>query len=101
VTVNLGFDDDTGSKLRPVVVVDCSNEMMLVLPLTSKTRSSPWNGEAELRDWAHSGLAQPSRTKPPRTLSTSIVLQHIGRVSQHDWRNALILLRRWERRCLR
>lgn len=94
VLLNLEYADGSGSKLRPAVVVDCAEDALTVLPLSSVAR----HGNA-LTDWSECGLSRPSYMRSPRLVSSRSVLGRVGEVSNVDWQRILINVMR-ERRNL-
>jgi hypothetical protein len=83
VLMDVAYDDGTGSKLRPVVVLDMGAALK-VLPVRT-VRHRQQAGVSLLRDWATAGLSRPSFVTGPLSITLDAVLSKLGRVSHHDW----------------
>lgn len=80
------FSSQTGSKLRPVLVLrDAGDEDLLILPVTSQRPRVRY--DVSLTDWRGSGLKLPSvvRVEKLATVEKSAVIRRLGSVSGPDW----------------
>src|SRR6187455_2517535 len=97
VLVRVVFSDQTGSKIRPAVVVSAPNASrdLFAVPLTSKTAGF-LPGEFALSDWKSAGLNVATAVKRGiYTIDSSIVLQSIGSLVRSDAQQLEAALRTW------
>jgi mRNA interferase MazF len=97
VLMRAPYTDYSGSKVRPVVVVNAPHRSrdLLVVGLTSKT-SGLLPGEFVLADWAKSGLNVETAAKRALfTIDESLALRHLGRMSAADSQALDRSLRHW------
>jgi mRNA interferase MazF len=84
----LPFPDGRGAKARPILVVyEHGDADMLVAPIIShRVRGE---SDTELQDWQAAGLRLPSTARMDKlgTLSRTIIIKEMGRLSEGD-RNA-------------
>ncbi len=79
------FDDGTGSKTRPSVVLSSTQHDVTVLPLTTSKRDLAHLGWISLVDWAAANLSQPCRAKPlPVVIERRELIAVIGALSDRD-----------------
>src|SRR5215213_8281002 len=92
VLVPFPFTDQTGGKQRPAVVV--SSEAyhreridLILMAVTSQTRTFAGIGESPVQDWRTAGLLKPSTLKPILfTVERALVLRKLGRFAEADLR---------------
>jgi hypothetical protein len=86
----VNYREVVGSKLRPVIVIDASCSMVLVVPCTSK----PKLDALRLSDSALAGLPRATwlRTRPT-ILPRSAFCGRLGHVSERDFERASVLVR--------
>jgi mRNA interferase MazF len=97
ILVRYPFSDLSTAKVRPAVVVGVSHasEDSLIVPLTSRTMGL-LAGEFALTDWREAGLNLPSAVKRGiYTVSGSLVLKSVGRLSARDSQQLDRSLRQW------
>ncbi|WP_107668125.1 type II toxin-antitoxin system PemK/MazF family toxin [Cyanothece sp. BG0011] len=78
------FTNGISTKKRPVLVLWCDGEDVVVAVVTSASPRSPT--DVLIQDWSISGLRVPSTVRLSRLdcLEKSLLLTKIGRVSQGD-----------------
>jgi hypothetical protein len=86
VWAHVPYEDGTGEKLRPAVVVERCGRDVTILPAT--TSASRWrypNNSVEVRDLAAAGLTKPTGIKM-RSVTVDIieVLSIVGRLGEAD-----------------
>ena len=81
---NIPFTNGISTKKRPVLVLWCDGEDVVVAVVTSASPRSPT--DVSIQDWSISGLRVPSTVRLSRLdcLEKSLLLTKIGRVSQAD-----------------
>ncbi len=90
VLVPFPFTDQTTAKQRPAAVVSSlafhrTRADLIVAAITSRLRPSRTLGETTIFDWQDAGLLKPSLLKPVlATVEKSLVLRHLGRLSDRD-----------------
>lgn len=97
VLVRYPFTDLTGSKVRPAVVVSSANPSsdVFIVPITSQI-SFLLPGKFALNDWVSSGLNVESAVKRGLfTVNLSLILKHVGYISQRDQSTLNSSLRLW------
>jgi mRNA interferase MazF len=97
VLVRVPFSDFTGSKVRPVVVVNGPHRSrdMIAVGLTSRT-SGLLQGEFGLADWARSGLNVATAAKRALfTIDESLPLKRVGSLSTADAQTLDASLKHW------
>jgi hypothetical protein len=97
VWLDVAYKDGTGSKLRPAVVIEARDDL-LVVPLGTQREGTKAMDTCALADWSEAGLSRPSHTRPPVILDAGDVLDLVGRVTVRDWRRIVIWSRRFEDR---
>ena len=99
ILVPFPFTDQTTSKKRPAVVVSSSDYQLhrsdlILIAVTSQSRSSPFYGELVIHEWEKAGLVKPSVIKPVvATLHTRLVLGTRGKLHGADLDALKTLLR--------
>lgn len=89
VLVNFLFNEETGSKRRPVLVLSSPDyhqgrREAVVAAVTSNTRRSLF-GDHLMDDWEHAGLLLPSVvTGIIRTIKQGMIYRKLGQVSDKD-----------------
>ena len=97
VLVRYPFSDLSGSKIRPAVVINAphSSQDLLILPLTSKTKSL-LTGEFILRDWKQAGLNVETAVKRGiYTIHPNLIARRVGRLADSDLANLDQSLQQW------
>jgi mRNA interferase MazF len=97
ILVRYPFSDLSGSKIRPAVVINSahSSEDLIILPLTSKTKSL-LSGEFILKDWNQAGLNVETAVKRGiYTIHQNLVVRRVGRLSNSDIAGLDQALRQW------
>ena len=90
VLVPFPFTDQTTTKKRPAVVVSSAAYQaerpdLIILAITSRSRSTITVGEAPVAQWQDAGLLKPSVFKPLlTTIEKGLVLQKLGRLADPD-----------------
>lgn len=90
VLVPFPFTDQTTTKKRPAVVVSSAAYQaerpdLIILAVTSRSRSTTTVGEAPVAQWQEAGLLKPSVFKPLLTMiEKGLVLQKLGRLTDPD-----------------
>jgi hypothetical protein len=95
VWLDVAYHDGTGSKLRPAVVIEAGDEL-LVVPLGTDRQPIQATDSYALADWSEAGLPRPSRTRPPVVVDAGDVLDLVGRVTDRDWRRIVMWSKRFE-----
>jgi hypothetical protein len=88
---DIPFEDNSGSKVRPVIILNRTTGRLNVLPLTTH---EPRLGDYDLPHWAEAGLPKPSAVRIPKLsyIATSAVIKKIGDVHSEDKIEILQLL---------
>jgi mRNA interferase MazF len=97
ILVRVPFSDLSGSKIRPVVIVNAPHRSqdLITVGLTSRT-SGLLDGEFVLADWAGSGLNVPSAVKRAVfTVQRMLPLKLIGKLDAPDAERLDNSLRQW------
>ncbi len=97
VLVRYPFSDLSGSKIRPAIVVNAPHVSrdVFIVPLTSKT-ASLLPGEFLLAGWEAAGLNVPTAVKRGLyTVSQTLIVKTIGRLTQPDAERVEHSLRDW------
>ncbi len=90
VLVPFPFTDQTTTKKRPAVVVSSAAYQaerpdLIILAITSRSRSTITVGEVPVAQWQDAGLLKPSVFKPLlTTIEKGLVLQKLGRLADPD-----------------
>ena len=90
VLVPFPFTDQTTTKKRPAVVVSSAvyqaeRPDLIILAITSRSRSATTVGEAPVTKWQEAGLLKPSVFKPLlTTIKKGLVLRKLGRLAEPD-----------------
>jgi len=90
VEVPIAFTDQSGSKIRPALVIssDQYNQQtpdLLILSITGRLTGLSHPGDHVLADWQAAGLARPSKVQAKfATIESSIIRAVRGRVSAAD-----------------
>ncbi len=90
VLVPFPFTDQSTSKRRPAVVVSSAayhreRQDLILLAITSQTRTSGFAGEALIARWRESGLLKPSILKPVlATVERRLLRRKLGSLSEDD-----------------
>ncbi|NLJ65320.1 MAG: type II toxin-antitoxin system PemK/MazF family toxin [Christensenellaceae bacterium] len=79
------YEDESGSKDRPIVILDIDGEYITALPITSHESRNVW-GEVELVFWKSAGLEEPStvRTTKATLLKKSDLRRKAGELDIRD-----------------
>ena len=97
VLVRYPFSDLSGSKIRPAVVINTPHpsEDLLILPLTSKTKSL-LAGEFILKGWNQAGLNVETAVKRGiYTIHQNLIVRRVGRLTDSDLNGLDQALRQW------
>lgn len=97
ILVRYPFSDLSNSKVRPAVVVSAphASQDIFIVPLTSRT-TSLLAGEFVLSDWKAAGLNVPTAVKRGLyTVSQSLVVRNIGKLTESDAEQLENSLRDW------
>lgn len=92
VLVPFPFTDQSAAKKRPAVIVSSrayndARSDVIIMAITSRIRTPPGFGEAQVIDWQIAGLIKPSAFKPIfTTIEQSLVLRKMGELSTPDSR---------------
>ena len=90
VLVPFPFTDQTTSKKRPAVVVSSNDYQLhrpdlILIAVTSQSKSSTLYGELVIREWKNAGLVKPSVIKPVvATIQNNLVLSKRGKLHPVD-----------------
>ncbi len=90
VLVPFPFTDQSTSKRRPAVVVSSrayhrERQDLILLAVTSQTRTSGFAGEAPIVRWRDAGLLKPSVFKPVvATVERRLLRRKLGRLGEDD-----------------
>jgi mRNA interferase MazF len=93
VVVNVPFSDQSGTKLRPALVVSPyafhkKLPDVIVCPVSSQPHwhRTPGTGDRPLRDWRASGLRRPSTVRVSKLIAVDkrIIKRTLGSLSPHD-----------------
>lgn len=90
VLVPFPFTDQSTTKRRPAVVVSSAayhreRGDLIILAITSQTRTTAGIGEAPIAHWREAGLLKPSVTKPLlATIDRGLVLRKLGSLQNQD-----------------
>ena len=78
-------DNPTNFKVRPVVILDPTSILILVIKVTSKPPRKNYN-DYELVDWSAAGLKVKSTVRLDKQLkiNSSDILNYIGHLSNKD-----------------
>lgn len=84
------YQDSSGGKKRPAIVLSVNSEEVYVYQITSKFEDkSPYYQKAyfEIKDWGEANLDKPSwiDTSEYYILSNKFVFKVIGNLSRNDW----------------
>ena len=82
---NVRFEDETGTKDRPVIITESGTVFVLALFVTSHAPRNNW-GEVELIKWQYAGLNRPSTVRVTRQLELleSDLRKRIGKLHPVD-----------------
>lgn len=82
---NVRFEDETGTKDRPVIITESGTVFVLALFVTSHVPRNNW-GEVELIKWQYAGLNRPSTVRVTRQLELleSDLRKRIGKLHPID-----------------
>ena len=85
------FEEGTGSKIRPVLIIDGTRCYVLSLKITSHVPRSQFLGEYQIIEWKEAGLMKPStiRISKQLNLPTDSFVKRIGRLTELDRLNVL------------
>lgn len=97
--VTVDFAGATGVKRRPAVVVSSNiyhahRPDLILAVLTTQVASAATPLDYLLQDWASAGLHRPSAFRAYFGMASPSAVQVIGRVSERDWQNIQVCLRR-------
>ncbi len=90
ILVPFPFTDQTTNKKRPGVVIssDAYHSQyadIIVMAITSHSRSTSVVGEVIITDWQEAGLLKPSVIKPVvTTLERKLVIRKLGELKEDD-----------------
>jgi len=90
ILVPFPFTDQTTTKKRPAVVISSQayqNERpdLILMAITSQTRSRTTIGEITIKNWQEAGLIKPSVLKPLiTTIEKTLVLRTMGKLTPTD-----------------
>lgn len=90
VLVAFPFTNLLTTKKRPAIVIShttyqAARPDIILMAITSQTRSAPMIGEFPLQDWQGAGLAKPSLVKPLiATLEQSQIIRVLGKLAPSD-----------------
>lgn len=94
VLVPFPFTDQTTTKKRPAVVISSDayhreRPDVILMAVTSQTRSTSGVGEVAIQQWKEAGLLKPSILKPLlTTVEKGLVIRKLGKLVDQD-RDAL------------
>ena len=85
------FEEGTGSKIRPVLIIDGTRCYVLSLKITSHFPRSQFPGEYQIIEWKEAGLMKPStiRISKQLNLPADSFVKRIGRLTELDRLNVL------------
>ena len=85
------FEEGTGSKIRPVLIIDGTRCYVLSLKITSHVPRSQFPGEYQIIEWKEAGLMKPStiRINKQLNLPADSFAKRIGRLTELDRLNVL------------
>ena len=85
------FEGGTGSKIRPVLIIDGTRCYVLSLKITSHVPRSQFSGEYQIIEWKEAGLMKPStiRISKQLNLPADSFVKRIGRLTELDRLNVL------------
>lgn len=80
------FEEGTGSKIRPVLIIDGTRCYVLSLKITSHIPRSQFPGEYQIIEWKEAGLLKPStiRISKQLNLPAESFVKKIGRLTELD-----------------
>jgi hypothetical protein len=80
------FEEGTGSKIRPVLIIDGTRCYVLSLKITSHAPRSQFPGEYQIIEWKEAGLMKPSTIRISRQLNlpADSFVKKIGRLTESD-----------------
>ena len=80
------FEEGTGSKIRPVLIIDGTRCYVLSLKITSHAPRSQFPGEYQIVEWKEAGLLSPStiRISKQLNLPADSFVKKIGRLTELD-----------------
>lgn len=90
VLVPFPFTDQSAVKKRPAVVVSSaafvrSYSDLILMAISSQTKTSIDFGIIEIREWSKAGLLKPSVIKPIfTTIENHLILRKLGKLEQTD-----------------
>jgi len=81
---NIPFTDQTGFKIRPVLILWIDSQDVVIASITSSAPRTP--SDVLLRDWQDAGLRVPSTVRLSRLLCLkhSLLRSKLGNISQVD-----------------
>ena len=85
------FEEGTGSKIRPVLIIDGTRCYVLSLKITSNDPRTQFPVEYQIIEWKEAGLMKPStiRISKKLNLPADSFLKKIGRLTELDRFNVL------------
>ena len=85
------FEEGSGSKIRPVLIIDGTRCYVLSLKITSHDPRTQFPGEYQIIEWKEAGLMKPStiRISKKLNLPADSFLKKIGRLTELDRFNVL------------
>ena len=90
VLVPFPFTDQSGIKKRPAVIVsspayNAARRDVLIMAVTSQSRSAGAIGEIQIKEWKSAGLIKPSVVKPViTTVEASLVIRRLGQLRKEE-----------------
>ena len=90
VLVPFPFTDQAGIKKRPAVIIssaayNTAQRDLVIMAVTSQSRSSGAFGDALVADWQAAGLIKPSAIKPViTTIEQALVIRRLGQLTTED-----------------
>ena len=90
VLVPFPFSNQSTTKKRPAVVISSADYHeqlpdLLIMAITSQTRTIQTFGETIVNDWQSAGLLKPSIIKPViTTIEPSLVIRKLGQLTSED-----------------
>ena len=89
------YDDHSGWKIRPVMILDGSRCLVLSVGITSHSPRENYEGEYLIIDWKEAGLDHQStlRLGDLLNIKKDNFRQRIGRLSDRDINNVLEMMR--------
>jgi len=95
VLVRIDYPQTPAGKIRPcVVLLDAGDDDFVAAPLTSRSRSSPF--DLPIQRWREAGLNVSStiRVHKLTVLAKTEIVRRVGRLPESDWAELVRVLRR-------